>query len=63
MLFFIRLALVMVSVHSSKPLTKTLLEISILGASEMAQWSRTLAALLEVLSSTPRNHMVPHNHL
>jgi hypothetical protein len=29
----------------------------------MAQWLRALAALPEVLSSVPRNHMVAHNHL
>jgi hypothetical protein len=33
------------------------------GAGEMAQWFRALAALLEVLSSIPSNHMVAHNHL
>jgi hypothetical protein len=30
---------------------------------EMAQWLRALAALPEVLSSNPSNHMVAHNHL
>jgi hypothetical protein len=30
---------------------------------EMAQRLRALTALLEVLSSIPSNHMVPHNHL
>jgi hypothetical protein len=30
---------------------------------EMAQQLRALAALPVVLSSTPRNHMVAHNHL
>jgi hypothetical protein len=29
----------------------------------MAQRLRALAALPEVLSSTPSNHMVAHNHL
>jgi hypothetical protein len=29
----------------------------------MAQWLRILAALPEVLSSIPSNHMVAHNHL
>jgi hypothetical protein len=29
----------------------------------MAQQLRALAALPEVLSSIPRNHVVPHNHL
>ena len=33
------------------------------GAGEMAQWLRALAALLEVLSSVPSNHMVTQNHL
>jgi hypothetical protein len=28
----------------------------------MAQWLRTLTALLEVLSSNPSNHVVTHNH-
>jgi hypothetical protein len=32
------------------------------GAGEMAQWSRALTALPEVLSSNPSNHMVAHNH-
>jgi hypothetical protein len=32
-------------------------------AEEMAQWLRTLASLLEVLSSVPSNSMVAHNHL
>jgi hypothetical protein len=29
----------------------------------MAQWLRALAALPEVLSSIPGNHMVAHKHL
>jgi hypothetical protein len=29
----------------------------------MAQWLRALAALPEVLSSIPTNHMMAHNHL
>jgi hypothetical protein len=29
----------------------------------MAQWLRTLTALLEVLSSSSSTHMVAHNHL
>jgi hypothetical protein len=29
----------------------------------MAQWLRALAAIPEVLSSIPSNHMVAHNHL
>jgi hypothetical protein len=32
-------------------------------AGEMAQRLRALAALREVLSSIPSNHMVTHNHL
>jgi hypothetical protein len=32
------------------------------GAGEMAQRLRALTALLKVLSSNPRNHMVAHNH-
>jgi hypothetical protein len=35
----------------------------IMGAGEMAQQLRALTALLEALSSNPRNHMVAHNHL
>jgi hypothetical protein len=33
------------------------------GAGEMAQRLRALAALPDVLSSIPNNHMVAHNHL
>jgi len=29
----------------------------------MAQWLRALAALPEVLSSSPSNHMVAHNRM
>jgi hypothetical protein len=29
----------------------------------MAQWLRALAALPEVLSSIPTNHIVAHNHV
>ena len=32
------------------------------GPGEMAQWLRALAALPEVLSSIPSNHMVTHSH-
>jgi hypothetical protein len=32
-------------------------------AGEMAQWSRALTALPEVLSSIPSNRMVAHSHL
>jgi hypothetical protein len=34
-----------------------------LGVGEMAQLLRALAALPEVRSSIPSNHMVTHNHL
>jgi hypothetical protein len=34
----------------------------LLGAGEMAQQVRALAALPKVLSSNPSNHMVDHNH-
>jgi hypothetical protein len=34
----------------------------IVGAGEMVQRLRALAALLEVLSSIPSNYMVAHNH-
>ena len=34
-----------------------------MGAGEMAQRLRALAALPEVLSSIPSNHIVAHNHL
>jgi hypothetical protein len=33
------------------------------GAGEMTQWLRALAAVPEVLSSIPSNHMVAYNHL
>ena len=32
-------------------------------AREMAQWLRALDTLPEVLSSSPSNHMIAHNHL
>jgi hypothetical protein len=32
-------------------------------AGETVQWLRALTALTEVLSSVPKNHMVPHSHL
>jgi hypothetical protein len=38
-------------------------EIKRLGAGGMAQRLRAVTALPEVLSSTPSNHMVAHNHL
>ena len=34
-----------------------------MGAGEMAQWLRALAALPEVPRSIPSTHMVAHNHL
>ena len=34
-----------------------------IGAGEMAQQLRAEAALPEVMSSIPSNHMVAHNHL
>ena len=40
-----------------------LLQEWILRAGEMAQWLRAPAALPEVLSSIPSNHMVAYNHL
>ena len=33
------------------------------GAGEMAQWSRAMISLPDVLSSIPSNHIVAHNHL
>jgi hypothetical protein len=33
------------------------------GAGKMAQWLRSLTAILEVLSSIPSNLMMAHNHL
>jgi hypothetical protein len=35
----------------------------VVGAGEMAQWSKVLTILPEVLSSIPTNSMVAHNHL
>jgi hypothetical protein len=34
-----------------------------MGAGEIAQWLRVLAALPEVLSSIPSTYMVAHDHL
>jgi hypothetical protein len=34
----------------------------VVGAGEMAQWIRKLTALPKVLSSSPSNHMMAHNH-
>jgi hypothetical protein len=39
------------------------IKVTIAGAGEMAQQLRALAALPEVLSSVPSDHMVAHNHL
>jgi hypothetical protein len=39
------------------------IKINFAGAREMAQWLRAVAALPEVLSSIPSNHMVAPNHL
>ena len=39
------------------------IEIIPMGAGEMAQWLRALAALPEDLSSIPSNRMVAYNHL
>jgi hypothetical protein len=46
-----------------RPLGEVSLKKTGMGAGEMAQWLKTLTALLEVLSSNPSNHMVAHNHL
>jgi hypothetical protein len=50
----------------NKELFKMLILIHILKiklpAGEMAQWLRTLAALQEVLSSSPRSHKMANNH-
>jgi hypothetical protein len=43
--------------------THTPTKIQNCGAEEMAHQLRALAALPEVLSSIPSNHMVAHNHL
>jgi hypothetical protein len=40
---------------------ENLLNISGVGAGEMAQWVR-LTAFQKVMSSNPSNHMVAHNH-
>jgi hypothetical protein len=39
------------------------LKIFFIVAGEMVQWLKALAALPEVLSSIPSNHMVAHNQL
>jgi hypothetical protein len=45
------------------PIIKDLFKNYEIRAGEMAQQLRALTALLEVMSSNPRNHMVAHNHL
>jgi len=47
-----------VNIHIFKSLRK-----KTTGAGDMVQWLRALAALPEVLSSIPSNHMVAHSHL
>jgi len=49
--------------RASGTVGKCSVNISILGAGEMAQWLRAGIGLPEVLSSNPRNHMVTQNHL
>jgi hypothetical protein len=44
-------------------LKKNIQEIYSTGAGDVAQWLRALAALPEVLSSIPSNHIVAHNYL
>jgi hypothetical protein len=65
--FFIRPALVIVSLHSNKTQTKKAryrFSLKILsGAGDMAQWLRASTALPKALSSNPSNHMVAHYHL
>jgi hypothetical protein len=41
----------------------TLIKTATLEAGEMAQQLRALTLLPEVMSSSPSNHMVAHNHL
>jgi hypothetical protein len=53
----------MYSKHLDENFKINLIKKTLQGPGEMAQWLRVLAALLEVLSSIPRNHMVAHNHL
>jgi hypothetical protein len=48
---------------SEKISTIIAIKYQFIGAGEMTQRLRTLAALPEVLSSIPSNHMVTHNHL
>lgn len=37
--------------------------LNVLGAREMVRWLRALAALPEILSSVPNNHIMAHKHL
>jgi hypothetical protein len=55
---FLKVALIMRSLHSDRKVTKT----ECFGAGEMAQRLRALTVLPKVLSSNPRNHMVANNH-
>ena len=45
------------------PVRTTVIKKITVGAGEMAQWSRALTALPEVLSSIPSNHMMAYSHL
>jgi len=70
MLSFIRLALVMVSVHSSKTLNKTVAKdskqkcsIKEIEARESAQWLRARDAFPEDLGFLPCTHTTAHSHL
>ena len=49
--------------HTKQVEPKKCLKIQNQGSEEMVQWLRALTALPEVLSSTPSNHVVDHNHL
>lgn len=50
----------LLSVH---PNVDEKLKMHQMGVGELAQRSRALAALLEVMSSIPIKHIVAHNHL
>jgi hypothetical protein len=52
-----------VSVTSSRSQRDSISQQGTLGAAEMAQLVRAMTALLKVLSSNLRNHMVAHNYL
>jgi hypothetical protein len=66
MFAFMRVAVVMVSLHSNRDPKTTQLNHSNKeiqeGAGEMAQRLRALTALPKVLSSNPSNHMMARNH-